>query len=105
MSEISSATPIGFIGLGVMGKSMARNLIKAGYRVVLHNRSRAAVDELVGIGGIAAASPADLAARAEIICLCVSDTPDVEAVLFGAKGVASAAKAGSGPAAPVRFPA
>jgi 2-hydroxy-3-oxopropionate reductase len=95
MSEISAATPIGFIGLGVMGKSMARNLIKAGFKVVLHNRSRAAVDELVGIGGIAASSPADLAARAEIICLCVPDTPDVEAVLFGENGVASAVKAGS----------
>ena len=95
MSEISTATPIGFIGLGVMGKSMARNLIKAGFRVVLHNRSRAAVDELAGIGGIAAISAADLAARTEIICLCVPDTPDVEAVLFGANGVASAAKAGS----------
>jgi len=95
MSEITTATPVGFIGLGVMGKSMARNLIKAGFKVVLHNRSRAAVDELAGIGGIAAASPADLAARAEIICLCVPDTPDVEAVLFGAKGVASAVKAGS----------
>ena len=95
MSEISTATAVGFIGLGIMGKSMARNLIKAGYKVVLHNRSRAAVDELVGIGGVAAASPADLAARAEIVCLCVPDTPDVEAVLFGADGVASAVKAGS----------
>ena len=95
MTEISSATPIGFIGLGVMGKSMARNLIKAGYRVMLYNRSRAATDELVAEGGIAASSPADLAARAEIICLCVPDTPDVEAVLFGENGVASAAKAGS----------
>jgi len=95
MSEISTATPIGFIGLGVMGKSMARNLIKVGFRVVLHNRSRGAVDELAGIGGIAAASAADLAARAEIICLCVPDTPDVEAVLFGEKGVALAVKAGS----------
>ena len=95
MGEISTATPIGFIGLGVMGKSMARNLIKAGFKVVLHNRSRTAVDELAGLGGIPAASPADLAARAEIICLCVPDTPDVEAVLFGERGVASAVKAGS----------
>ena len=95
MSEISTATSVGFIGLGVMGKSMARNLMKAGFKVVLHNRSRAVVDELVGEGGIAASSPADLAARAEVICLCVPDTPDVEAVLFGENGVASAAKAGS----------
>jgi len=93
MTEISSTTPIGFIGLGVMGKSMARNLIKAGYQVTLYNRSRGAVDELVKEGGIAAASPADLAARSEIICLCVPDTPDVDAVLFGAAGVASAVKA------------
>lgn len=95
MSEISTATRIGFIGLGVMGKSMARNLIKAGFQVVLHNRSRAAVDELAGEGGVAATSPADLAAQTEIICLCVPDTPDVEAVLFGEKGVASGVKAGS----------
>ena len=95
MSEISAATAIGFIGLGVMGKSMARNLIKAGFKVVLHNRSRAAVDELAGIGGSVAASPAELAARAEVICLCLPDTPDVEAVLFGEQGVASAVKAGS----------
>ena len=95
MSEVSTATRIGFIGLGVMGKSMARNLIKAGFKVLLYNRSRAAVDELASAGGIAATSPADLAARAEVICLCVPDTPDVEAVLFGDQGVASAAKAGS----------
>ena len=95
MTEISTATPVGFIGLGVMGKSMARNLIKAGFKVAVHNRSRAAVDELAGEGAIAATSPADLAACAEIICLCVPDTPDVELVLFGENGVASAAKAGS----------
>jgi 2-hydroxy-3-oxopropionate reductase len=95
MTEVSKSTAIGFIGLGVMGKSMARNLIKAGFQVVVHNRSRPAVDELVGEGGKAASSPADLAARAEIICLCVPDTPDVEAVLFGEKGVATAVKAGS----------
>ncbi|MGP1680553.1 MAG: NAD(P)-binding domain-containing protein, partial [Burkholderiales bacterium] len=53
MTEISSATTIGFIGLGVMGKAMARNLIKAGFQVVMHNRSRAAVDELAAIGGSA----------------------------------------------------
>jgi 2-hydroxy-3-oxopropionate reductase len=95
MTEVSNLTAVGFIGLGVMGKSMARNLIKAGFQVAVHNRSRAAVDELVGEGGIATSSPADLAARAEIICLCVPDTPDVEAVLFGDKGVASAARGGS----------
>lgn len=95
MTEISTATPVGFIGLGVMGKSMARNLIKAGFKVALYNRSRAAVDELVKEGGVAAASPAEVATRAEIICICVPDTPDVEAVLFGAGGAAAAAKPGS----------
>lgn len=95
MTEISTATPVGFIGLGVMGKSMARNLIKDGFKVALYNRSRAAVDELVKEGGVAAASPAEVATRAEIICICVPDTPDVEAVLFGAGGAAAAAKPGS----------
>jgi len=95
MQEISSATPIGFIGLGVMGKAMARNLLKAGFQVTLHNRSRAACDELAAEGGVIADSPAAVAARSEIICLCVPDTPDVELVLFGAQGVAGAARRGS----------
>ncbi|HTK28009.1 MAG TPA: NAD(P)-dependent oxidoreductase [Vicinamibacterales bacterium] len=81
---------IGFIGLGVMGKPMARNLIKAGHQVVAHNRSRQAVDELARDGAAAADSPADVARQATIVITMVPDTPDVEAVLTGPQGVLSA---------------
>lgn len=86
---------VGFIGLGVMGKAMARNLVKAGFKVIVHNRSAGAVDELAAEGAAKASSPSDLAAECEIVCLCVPDTPDVERVLFGAQGVAAGIRRGS----------
>ena len=89
MQEIGKSTPLGFIGLGVMGKAMARNLLKAGFAVTLYNRSRGACDELAAEGGTVAGSPAEVASRAQVVCLCLPDTPDVDAVLFGAQGVAS----------------
>jgi len=95
MQEISKSTPVGFVGLGVMGKAMARNLLKAGFKVVLYNRSRGACDELAAEGGLVAGSPAQVAAQAQVICLCLPDTPDVEQVLFGPDGVAGSAKSGS----------
>jgi 2-hydroxy-3-oxopropionate reductase len=87
------AETIGFIGLGVMGKPMALNLIKAGHRLVVHNRSRGPVDELVAAGAAAAASSApiaDLTRQASIIITMLPDTPDVELVLAGDHGVLSA---------------
>lgn len=87
-------TTIGFIGLGVMGKSMARNIMKAGFPLTVHNRSRVAVDELVAAGARDGGSPAGVAAAADIVCICVPDTPDVEKVLFGPDGVASGMKPG-----------
>jgi 2-hydroxy-3-oxopropionate reductase len=81
---------VGFVGLGVMGKSMARNIIKAGFPLTVHSRSRGPVDEVVAAGARDGASPAGVAAASEIVCLCVPDTPDVETVLFGAQGIASA---------------
>ncbi len=81
---------IGFIGLGVMGRPMAKNLIAKGYALVVHNRSRAAVDALVAEGAAAAASPAEVAARARRIITMVPDSPDVEQVLEGPSGVFSA---------------
>src|SRR5215469_17022099 len=81
---------IGFIGLGVMGKPMAKNLIKAGFSLVVHNRSRAAVDEVVAAGAKAGTSPADVARQATIVITMVPDTPDVELVLTGNDGVLSA---------------
>jgi 3-hydroxyisobutyrate dehydrogenase-like beta-hydroxyacid dehydrogenase len=94
MAAEAKTPPVGFIGLGVMGKSMARNLIKAGFSVTVHNRSRAAVDELAKEGARAASSPAEVAAASEIVALCLPDTPDVEHVLFAADGVVPALKSG-----------
>ncbi|HEX2151092.1 MAG TPA: NAD(P)-dependent oxidoreductase [Stellaceae bacterium] len=85
-------TKVGFIGLGVMGKAMARNVMKAGYALTVQNRSRASVDELAAEGAAAAASPAEVAQQCDVVMLCVPDTPDVEAVLFGSGGVAAHAR-------------
>jgi 2-hydroxy-3-oxopropionate reductase len=86
---------VGFIGLGVMGKPMAKHVLAKGYPVVAHNRSRAAVDELANAGATPASSPADVAARSNIVITMVPDTPDVEQVLTGADGVLSTLRAGS----------
>jgi len=85
---------IGFIGLGIMGKPMARNLIKAGYQLVVHNRSRAAVDELSKEGAQAASSSKDVAARSEIVITMLPDSPDVELVYDGENGIFAGAKPG-----------
>jgi 2-hydroxy-3-oxopropionate reductase len=89
------AETIGFIGLGVMGKPMARNLIKAGHRLVVHNRSRAAADEVAKDGATAASSPADVARAVTIVITMLPDTPDVELVLTGPNGVFSTLQAGA----------
>ncbi|HZT75666.1 MAG TPA: NAD(P)-dependent oxidoreductase [Vicinamibacterales bacterium] len=89
------ADTIGFIGLGVMGKPMAKNLIKAGFSLVVHNRSRAAVDEVVAAGATAGASPADVARQAAIVVTMVPDTPDVELVVAGRDGVLSGLQRGA----------
>jgi 2-hydroxy-3-oxopropionate reductase len=86
---------IGFIGLGVMGKPMARNLLNRGFSLVVHNRSRAAVDELASLGATPASSPAEIARQARVILTMVPDSPDVEAVLEGTDGVFSALQPGS----------
>jgi 3-hydroxyisobutyrate dehydrogenase len=86
---------IGFIGLGIMGRGMAANLLKAGFRVRVWNRTAARMEALVEAGAEAGASPADVAEHSDIIITCVSDTPDVEHVLFGDEGVAQGAKSGA----------
>ena len=78
---------IGFIGLGLMGRPMAKNLLKAGYSVVVHSRSRGPVDDLVSAGARAAASPADVARQATRIITMVPDSPDVERCSTGPNGV------------------
>lgn len=92
---ISSGAPLGFIGLGVMGAAMARNLIKAGFKVTVHNRSRVKVDQLVREGATDGGSPAGVARASEAVILCVPDTPDVERVLFSDDGVIHGARAGT----------
>ncbi len=86
---------IGFVGLGVMGKPMALNLVKKGYRLVVHSRSRPPVDALVAAGATAAASPADVARQADIVITMVPDTADVERVIGGEGGVLSAIRTGA----------
>ena len=78
---------IGFIGLGIMGKPMAANLIKGGHKLYLNSRS-GVPQELTAAGGVACASAKEVARQADIIIVMVPDTPDVEKVLFGANGVA-----------------
>ena len=85
---------IGFIGLGIMGKPMARNLLKAGFPLVVHNRSRTAVDELSKEGAQPAASSKEVAATSEVIITMLPDSPDVELVYAGENGVFAGAKTG-----------
>jgi 2-hydroxy-3-oxopropionate reductase len=89
------AETIGFIGLGVMGKPMAKNLIKAGHRLIVHNRSRAAADEVAKEGATVALSPAEVAKAATVVITMVPDTPDVERVLAGPDGVLSTLQSGA----------
>jgi 3-hydroxyisobutyrate dehydrogenase len=86
---------VGFIGLGTMGAPMARNLLRAGFDVTVHNRTREREEPLVQAGAHRAATPADAASDADVVVVIVSDTPDVEEVLFSEAGVASGARAGT----------
>ena len=86
---------VGFIGLGLMGKPMARNLLRAGFGLTVHSRSQPPVDELVGEGAARASSPAEVAGGSDVVITMLPDTPDVELVLFGPVGVASAIAEGS----------
>ena len=89
------ADTVGFIGLGLMGKPMAKNLLKAGFPLVVHSRSRGPVDEVVAAGAQRATSPADVARRVTRIFTMVPDSPDVELVLEGPDGVFSALQRGT----------
>ena len=85
---------VGYIGLGLMGKSIARNILKAGFPIVVHNRSRAAVEELVAEGATAANSPKEVAAQVDVVFTNLPDTPDVEKVVLGENGIIAGAHAG-----------
>jgi 2-hydroxy-3-oxopropionate reductase len=88
------AQVIGFIGLGIMGRPMARNLLKAGYSLVVHSRSRGPVDEIVKTGATAAASPRDVAAQCDVLITMLPNSPDVEQVALGPSGILEGARRG-----------
>jgi 2-hydroxy-3-oxopropionate reductase len=85
---------VGYIGLGLMGKSIAFNILKAGFPLVVHNRSRPAVVELVAEGAQASASPAEVAAQVDVVFTNLPDTPDVELVSLGQNSIFQGAHAG-----------
>jgi 3-hydroxyisobutyrate dehydrogenase len=86
---------VGFIGLGTMGAAMAANVVRAGFPLTVWNRTQGRAPELADLGASFAETPAAVAAASDIVVICVSDTPDVEAVLFGQDGVAAGAREGT----------
>ena len=86
---------VGFVGLGIMGGPMATNLMKAGFKLTVWNRTPARAEPLVEQGAALAQSPADVAAASEVTVSCVSDSPDVEAVALGDQGIIHGAPPGS----------
>jgi len=85
---------VGYIGLGLMGKSIARNILKAGFPVVVHNRSQAAVDELVAEGATRVNSPKEVAEQVDVVFTNLPDSPDVEKVVLGENGIIEGAHDG-----------
>ena len=86
---------VAFIGMGTMGAPMALNVLKAGHGVVVYNRTREKEQAVADAGALRADTPREAAVQAELIITCVSDTPDVEAVVLGADGVIHGAPSGS----------
>ena len=91
---MAESMKIGYIGLGLMGKSIARNILKAGFPLVVHNRSQAAVDELVAEGATSARTPAETAAQVDVVFTNLPDSPDVETVALGHNGIQAGAHPG-----------
>lgn len=85
---------VGYIGLGIMGKSIARNILNAGFSLVVHNRSRKAVDELTSQGARAAFTPAEVASLVDVVFTNLPDTPDVEKVVLSEQGIVQGAYPG-----------
>jgi 2-hydroxy-3-oxopropionate reductase len=86
---------VGFIGLGIMGKPMARNLLNAGYPLIVLNRSHPSMDELVAVGAQPGTSPQDVASRSDVIITMLPDSPDVESVALGADGIIAGVRDGT----------
>ncbi|MEM1507010.1 MAG: 2-hydroxy-3-oxopropionate reductase [Candidatus Bathyarchaeia archaeon] len=85
---------IGFIGLGIMGKPMAINLLRAGYPLTVWNRTRSKMDDLIAMGAYGASSPKEVAERSDVVITMVTDSSDVEEVILGSNGVIHGAKPG-----------
>jgi 2-hydroxy-3-oxopropionate reductase len=85
---------VGYIGLGLMGKSIAHNILKAGFPLVVHNRSRGAVEELAAEGAKIAVSPVEVASQVDVVFTNLPDSPDVEQVVLGPLGIVEAAHNG-----------
>jgi 2-hydroxy-3-oxopropionate reductase len=88
------AQSIGFIGLGIMGRPMARNLLKSGYPLTVHSRSQGPVHELVGLGAKSAPSPREVASQVDVLITMLPNSPDVESVALGAGGIIEGARRG-----------
>ena len=86
---------IGFIGLGIMGKPMVKNLLKAGHEVVAFDLNKASVDEVVASGAVAGSSAADVASKTPLVITMLPNSPHVKAVVTGEDGVLSGAKEGT----------
>jgi 3-hydroxyisobutyrate dehydrogenase len=86
---------LGFVGLGTMGTFMAANLVRAGFDVTVWNRTAGRDTELLGLGAHAAATPAALAERSDVVIVCVTDSPQVEEVIFSPEGLAQGLRPGS----------
>jgi len=85
---------VGYVGLGLMGKPIAKNILKTGFPLVVHNRSQSAVDELVSLGAKSAASPSEVASVVDVIFTNLPDSPDVELVVLGENGIIKGAHTG-----------
>lgn len=91
---MSPSLTVGYIGLGLMGKSIARNILKAGFPLLVHNRSRAALDELVAEGAQPVDSPKEVAIQVDVVFTNLPDTPDVLNVTLGPQGIIEGARPG-----------
>ncbi len=94
LPDSEASWKVGFVGLGIMGAPMAANLLKAGFPIAIYNRTPSKCDALGKAGALVCLTPADVARQSNIVFTMVSDTPDVEAVLFKDDGVAAGIKPG-----------
>ena len=89
------STKIGFIGMGIMGRPMAKNLLEAGHEVTVYNRTESRCEEVVAAGAAKASTPAECASGKDVVITIVTDSPDVKEVLFGEDGAVSGAAEGT----------